>query len=451
MDIYAEAAKRLIIPLWDLKDGYSYGETLRSLEASQHWPPERLRELQWERLKSLLRHAYTYSPFYRRRFEESGLSPEGMKSWDDFSKLPILSKDDIRDNLKEILATNIPRKELVPKRTGGSTGVALRLFVDRKGMNLKRAATIRHNRWTGYEPGDKVAMIWGNPPVGKSRRAYLRNMLVERAIFLDTLKMDEESMRRFVSEIRSHRPRYLMGHAHSIFIFARFLESEKIDDLQFDSVISTAMALSEKERRTIERVFGGEVYDRYGCEETSIIASECGKHQGLHINAEGIYLEVTREGGPAENSLGAILLTDLVNYGMPIIRYRVEDVGILSVRTCACGRGLPLLGEVRGRTSDFIVTPEGRLVFGISVLDNLTIHIPGFKQAQIVQEETDHLHFRIVKGEGFSEESLTAFRRELPSYFGEAMRYSWEFVDEIPRESSGKYRFTISKVKNPFY
>jgi len=451
MDVFTPTAKRVIIPLWNLKDGHRYGEILKSYEASQYWPAEKLKELQWERLKDLLQHAYLFSPFYRRRFEELELTPEEIKSWEDFEIIPILTKEEIKSNLQEMLATNIPRRELIHKRTGGSTGVPLHLYVDKRGMDFKRAATIRHNLWSGYERGDKIATIWGNPDIYKSRKALLRNLLVERAIFLDTLRMDEESMRAFASKIKSFRPRYLLGHAHSIYIFARFLESEGIGGIEFASVISTAMALSGKERQTMKRVFCCEVFDRYGCEEISLIASECEKHNGLHLNAEGVYVEVVKEGKSGENSLGGILLTDLTNYGMPIIRYRVEDVGLLSESLCPCGRGLPLLKEVRGRTSDFIVTPEGRLVFGISVLDNLTIHIPGFKQVQIIQEEIDHLHFKIVKGQGYSEESVRIFKRELPSYFGQKMRYSWEFVDEIAKESSGKYRFTICKVKNPFY
>ena len=451
MDVFTPTAKRVIIPLWNLKDGHRYGEILKSYEASQYWPAEKLKELQWERLKNLLEHAYEFSPFYRGRFDELGLTPQGIKSWEDFQIIPLLTKEEIRNNLQEMLARNIPKRQLVHKRTGGSTGVPLHLYVDKRGMDFKRAATIRHNRWSGYEPGDKVAMIWGNPDIYKSKKALLRNLLVERAIFLDTLRMDEESMRAFVSEIKSFKPRYLLGHAHSIYIFARFVENQRIEGIDFSAVISTAMVLSEKERQTMKRVFGCQVFDRYGCEETSLIASECEEHNGLHLNSEGVYLEIIRESRSSKNSLGGILLTDLTNYGMPIIRYRVEDVGVLSESLCPCGRGLPLLKEVGGRTSDFIVTPEGRLVFGISVLDNLTIHIPGFKQAQIIQEEIDHLHFKIVKGQGYSEESVRIFKQELPSYFGEKMRYDWEFVDEIPKESSGKYRFTICKVKNPFY
>ncbi|TET67557.1 MAG: phenylacetate--CoA ligase family protein, partial [Candidatus Zixiibacteriota bacterium] len=210
MDVFTPAAKRVIIPLWNLKDGHRYGEILKAYEASQYWPAEKLKELQWERLKDLLQHAYLFSPFYRRRFEELELTPEEIKSWKDFEIIPPLTKEEIKSNLQEILATNILRRELIHKRTGGSTGVPLHLYVDKRGMDFKRAATIRHNRWSGYERGDKIAMIWGNPVIYKSRKAFLRNLLVERTIFLDTLRMDEQSMRAFVSKIKSFRPRYLL-------------------------------------------------------------------------------------------------------------------------------------------------------------------------------------------------------------------------------------------------
>src|SRR5258707_1233614 len=151
------------------------------------------------------------------------------------------------------------------------------------------------------------------------------------------------------------------------------------------------MVLHDWQRRAIERAFGCPVTNRYGCEEVSLIACECERHGGLHVNADGIYLEVVRtDGTPAEpGEAGSLLVTDLVNRAMPLLCYQVGDVGALSERRCACGRGLPLLDRLEGREADYVVTPRGQLVSGISLTDHFATLVPGVAQLQIIQESVD--------------------------------------------------------------
>jgi phenylacetate-CoA ligase len=209
--------------------------------------------------------------------------------------------------------------------------------------------------------------------------------------------------------------------------------------------------LADVERATLEEVFQCKVFDRYGCEEVSLIASECPSHSGLHLNSDHLLVEFLVDGRPAApGECGEIHITDLTNYAMPFIRYRVEDAGTPTDRACPCGRGLPLMEKVQGRVADFLVTPEGRVIFGVSILDNFTAKFLGLERVQIVQDEIDHLVFRIVRGADFTDDMLGAFRARIPEFFGPSMRFEFEFVDHIPREASGKYRFTISKVANPF-
>ncbi|MFX0067184.1 MAG: phenylacetate--CoA ligase family protein, partial [Candidatus Hermodarchaeota archaeon] len=377
--------------------------------------------------------------------------PKDIKRWDDLIRIPILSKDDIQSSKEEMLAQNMKRKYLVPRNTSGSLGTPLEFFVDDFSMQWKRGCTLMFQEWTGWKLGERVAMVWGNPEYKQSLRGRIRNLLLERCTFLDTLDMNERTMWDFANVLRHKYHSLLFGHAHSIYLFALFLEKNRINDIQPKGIISSAMILHNWEREKIEQVFKCKVLNRYGCEEVSLIASECEKQQGLHINLDSLHLELIGRDGPAEpGELATIVVTDLTNYGMPFIRYRIGDIGMPSIRQCECGRGFPLMESVVGRAADFLVTPEKNVVSGISMTENFANLIPHIKQLQIIQDAIDHIIIKIVKAPGFDQLSLDKIKQLVAERLGPDMKYSCEYVDEILPEAGGKYRFVKSLVPNPF-
>ncbi|MBZ0156697.1 MAG: phenylacetate--CoA ligase family protein [Alphaproteobacteria bacterium] len=451
-DFYSRVVRHVVAPLWAMKERSPYLKHLRYLETSQYRPLEEVRRDQWRRLRRLLHHAGKHTEFYAARMRERGIQPGDIVSWEDFTRLPLLTKDDIRANRDGMVARTVPPERLRAKKTSGSTGVSLDFVVDEDSLQWKRACALRHDRWTGWDLGEKVAAVWGNPEYKKSWRGHVRNFLLERYTYLDTLKMDEEEMLRFYHCTRRKMPTLLFGHAHSLFLFARFLEKNNLGGIRPAGVISTAMVLHDFERKLIERVFGCRVTNRYGCEEVSLIACECEEHDGLHINMDTVIVEVVRDGKPVPpGETGALVVTDLTNYGMPFIRYKVGDAGALSDRVCPCGCTYPLLESLEGRIADYIVTPEGKYISGISLTENFAMLLGGIKQLQIVQERIDFLLFRIVRGEGFNGASLGDLGALVAKRFGNGMRYGVELVDSLQQENSGKYRFCISKLKDgPF-
>ncbi len=350
-----------------------------------------------------------------------------------------------------MVAKNVPRTRLFPRKTSGSSGVSLFFYVDSVSMQWKRACAIRHNRWAGRDIGKPVAAIWGNPPTKEGLRAQLKNLLLSRIRYLDTLKMNEHDMEAFARDLIARPAAVLFGHAHSLYLFARFVRARGLKGIVPQGIISTAMVLLEKERHVIESVFRAKVFDRYGCEEVGLIASECERHSGLHVNMDTLVVEVLKNGRPAKpGEVGEVVVSDLTNYGMPFIRYRVGDMAVPSDMRCGCGRGLPLLKKVEGRTADYVVTPDGALISGISLTENFATLLPEIDQIQIVQEKVDFLRLRIVKAEGFGRHSLQRIGALVTKRFGNTMRFECDFVDQIHQEKSGKYRFVISKVSVPF-
>jgi phenylacetate-CoA ligase len=370
---------------------------------------------------------------------------------DDLVHLPIVTKDDIRSHQAEMISETISPENLTPKKTSGSTGVSLEFFVDMESLEWKRGCTLYFDKWSGWRMGNKIAAIWGNPTHRTNWRAVVRNLLLERYDYLDTLKMSEEEMRAFYQRQVIRRPILLFGHAHSIFLFANFLKQENLEPFRPKGIISTCMVLHDFERKGIEETFGCKVFNRYGCEEVSLIACECEAHEGLHINLNTLIVEFLKGGRPARaGEPGAIVVTDLTNYGMPFIRYKVGDVGIPSARRCSCGRPLPLMENLEGRVADYVVTPEGNLISGISLTENFAMRLPEIKQMQIIQEKPDLMIFKVVKSGTFRTESEEKIINLALERFGPRVNFKCEYVDHIPQEANGKYRFCISKVRNPF-
>ena len=446
---YAPVARHILAPIWALKEKTPYLGHLRYLEKSQYRDLDEVRKDQWIRLKRLLVHAVENSSFYRERFAQAGISPENIYNWDDFAKVPVLTKDDIRTNQKAMIARNIPDEKLVPRKTSGSTGISLSFYVDEDSMQWKRACTIRHDRWAGWDIGERTGAIWGNPECYKNWRMWLRNLLLSRNIPLDTLKMDDSAMHRFHKQLRHKKPPLLFGHAHSLYLFARFLEKHCLNDIRPKGIISTAMVLHDFERETIESVFNCPVTNRYGCEEVSLIACECEAHKGLHVNMDTLVVECLRDGRQAKpGETGALVVTDLTNYGMPFIRYLVGDTARLANYTCSCGRSYPLIESLEGRIADYVQTPEGDYISGISLTENFAMVLDEVKQLQIVQDALDHLIFKVVRGESASDSSLSNdIARLVKQRFGPSMKHDIEYVDSIQSETSGKYRFCISKLE----
>ncbi|QJT07960.1 phenylacetate--CoA ligase family protein [Oceanidesulfovibrio marinus] len=446
-DLYSYVARNIVAPAWALWERSPYLNHLRYLEESQYRSLNEVQADQWTRLKAVLKHAYETTAFYRERFDSIGIRPDDIRTWQDFNALPVLSKDDIRNNIDTMLSSAVPREQLIQRKTSGSTGVSLAVYVDDASRQLKRACTIRHDRWADWNLGEVVACIWGNPEYKKSWRGHLRNAFLERAVYLDTLRMDEQAMLEFHRTVLRRKPTLFFGHAHSLYLFARFVERKGLEPPRPRGVISTAMVLHDFERAMIESVFGCPVTNRYGCEEASLLACECEVHDGLHINCDTIVLECLNGGGPvAPGEVGALVVTDLTNYGMPLIRYKVGDTGRMAMGPCSCGRSYPRLASLEGRIADYVRTPEGEYISGISLTENFAMDLAGIRQLQIVQRKIDYLLFRVVPGQGWSETDRKALARLVEKRFGTAMRHDVEYVDGIQNESSGKYRFCISEL-----
>ena len=452
-DFTSAAIRHVIHPLWAKLNHPSFSSYYREFERNQYLHPDDLRKLQMRRLRQQLIDAYRYVPFYRHRMTQAGLTPLDIRTHEDLRLLPVLTKRDIQDHQDLLVSSNVPPSKRAQNQTGGSTGSPLQFFVDVERFDSRMASTARHNSWAGLRIGDWYAHPWGSrfdvgdtpDPSPAWRQRYLH-----RNLSLHTAAVSEEAMMRFVTVLRKYRPKYMVAYAQSAVLFAEFCSANNIHDITFESMIVSAEMLLPGKRQILEETFRGKVFDRYGCREVSVIASECEYHSGLHVNADALIVEV--EAAPnLPAGMGRVLVTDLLNRSMPLIRYEIGDLATLdSDMRCPCGRSLPLIGNIQGRTSDFLRLPSGRMIAGPS-LALLAADMRDVRQVQFIQADPAHVTLKVVAGTGYSQRTEEELRRRMLPYLEQESSLTIVTADSIPSEPSGKYRFvkTIENTEIP--
>ncbi len=421
------------------------------LEESQWWPCEKLLEFQWNELKKLLKHCYEQVPYWQEKFKQLGMTPEDIQTYEDFRRLPVTTKQDIRANKDKMIAENY-RGKLWTKLTSGSTGFPLVLDYTPESFDWRVAAWKRGYSWAGCEDGMRQLWFWGGMLTPKSAlRRFKENLhysLMRKKYFVCN-SMDDKGKAEFVRTFNRFRPGIVIAYANPLFAVAQYILQNGGLRVSPKAVITGAEKLYEVQRRVIQQAFSCKVFNTYGYREVMLIGAECREHRGLHLNVENVLVEILRGDGtmavPGEQ--GGVVVTDLHNYGMPLIRYANEDAGILSAKaSCPCGRGLPLLEDIIGRSLDIIQTPEGKDIsgefFAIVMLDKM-----GVDRYRVTQERLDYLLVEMVRNPKFTENEFQTIKEQIAPVVGPSVQVEYRWVGELPVTGTGKFRLTVSKIR----
>ncbi len=443
----------LFFPLNEWREKTHVLANLRALNDSQYVSATRLEDIRWGKLQAILQHAYQHVPFYRQQFSDFDVTPNDIRSFEDLRRLPLLTKDDIVNNLDRLKATNIPQSAIRRSATGGSTGRHTPLFRDKQCLNIKRAAEFRFDLWSGWRFGERMAYVWPaiQDMVGEETvKQRLRRSLVNRSLLLYAGSLDEPTLSRHARALARYRPRLIRAFPNPLAVLAKFLRNNGRCSIHPAAILTTGEPLLLGQRRLFEQVFGCPVFDCYASRECGHHACECEAHDALHINAECLYLEFERDGKPVlPGEPGTILITDFDNYGMPLIRYRIEDMASPVAGDCVCGRTLPRMAIHAGRISDFLLSPkDGSLISGASMCHYLLAEGPDVGQLQIIQDCRDHLTIR-VKSSNSGVMNTEHVEEVVSRVFCGTMRVTLQAVNDIPHEKSGKYRFCINRFLSP--
>jgi phenylacetate-CoA ligase len=446
-----------VLPVYDIVRGTGRFKCGRVLEKTQWLPRGEVERVQFKNLRALLIHAYETVPYYRRVFRERGLLPSDIRSLNDLVKLPVLTKKDVRENFNEMISRGFPKSRLIPYTSGGS-GDQVKFYITKDQVSWEVAAEFRGYGWAGYRYGDRCFLFWGSPiDLSKSQGIVKRfTRALERITIADTYVMSDKVSESSAHLLLKHKPEIVRGYASSVYMMAKYLLEKGINCVRPRAVITAAETLFDFRRKTIEEAFGCPVFDYYGSREIGAIAAECEEHFGYHISAENVVTEfVEDDEHVAAGERGVVLLTGLRNLGMPLIRYRIGDVGRPSEDVCNCGRGLPLMSSIEGRLSDFLavydknlgrVVPVGPLY---PVIASVLIHMP-FESCRVTQESLDKIVVRAVKGKGYSDEYEDRLVDLIRSFIGDSVAIEVKLVDSIPPLASGKRSLFTSKI-DAFY
>lgn len=410
---------------------------------------------QLEKLNKLLNHAYKNIPYYQKTFQACGIVKNkkiAIKDLLEFEKIPFLTKDVIRYEKEELHSNDMEQRKVYKNSSGGSTGEAVEFIQDESYRISNWANFYLVQSWRGATPYDRTIKIWGAERDIMMKKKSLKDILYDfsqNCLVFNTFKMSEDDMRQYIRRINIEKPKLIIAYVQSIYEFAKFAKENNIFVEKQNAIHTAAGTLYDYMRKVIEEVFQCHVFNHYGSREVGAIASECSEHDGLHIIMEHTLVEVINENGelclPGEE--GEIVVTTLNNLSMPLIRYKIGDVGVMKeYEPCKCGCNYPKLQKVIGRTTDIFHTKNGDSVDG-EYFTHLFYFRENIKTFQVIQDTIDHITINIVKKGNVSENVLLDIENKIKLVMGEDCQVTFNFVKSIPKTKTGKYLYTISKVK----
>ena len=435
-----------------LKHGSEFQRTLAELEQSQWHSADRFRDMQDQKVRTLIRHAYDTVPYYRRLFDAHGLLPDDIRSVDDLKKVPILTKDMLRANARELVSTAFSRRSLFSGWTTGSTGTPINALRTHTSIAFEHAMIWRQRRWAGIELNARKAAVWGTiwnnviiPSSLPKRPPYWRYNAADRQLLFSYYHMSDETLPEYFDKLEKFRPAFIEGFPSTILVLANFLRRRgRVFPVR--AIFTSSEPLYAVHRREIEERFRTRVFDLYGQAERVTAATECEAHSGLHVNPEYGVLELLRNGADAApGESGELIGTGLNNFGMPLIRYQTGDIGRVAPKPCSCGRAMPLLESVQGRLVDCIQTPDGRRIPGDGIMG--AFHgIRNIRRSQIIQEDLGTMVVRIERDNPEEPVDTRTLQRNLQICLGSEMRIAFDVVRSIDVHIGSKFRWVISHV-----
>ena len=443
--MYSSVARNLVLPLADKILGTSIKPTLAHLRKTQWLGSDEIQKYQTQKLRRLIRFSYDNVPFYHKHMRREKIYPNDITSLEELCKFPVIDKKIINSNPEDFINKRLNRVKHLPWATGGTTGQPLKFNISLRAKSFHVAAKLRSQEWAGYNYGDKKVTIGGTSLIPNQKVSFSNKMrsLGERNLSLPAMHINKEYLDKNLKKIISHKPDFIRGYPTAIFTLAKYME-ENDKRLNIKAIFTTAEMLLKSQREIIENQFGCTIFDSYGCADGGGLASECEYHTGFHTAPEVSILEILDESSKNFNSneQGSIVWTDLNNYATPFIRYAPGDLGSHTKEICSCGRTLPRLSSITGRTTDIIQFNNGRMLSGPA----LTLIFKEFNllQYQLVQIKNDELQILLVPNKSFSDNELNEINEIMAHHCGENIKIRIKILDEIKSSAGSKFKFIIN-------
>lgn len=410
----------------------------RWMGRTRGWDPEQLREWQLRRLRDLLVHAQSRVPFYQEHLV--GMDPASIRNLDDWSQLPVLDRDTVRERVDDLRSDDARRHAPAWCHTSGTTGSPLRVLHDRHVNAAALALFARQWSEAGWRVGQRQVVLAGDAPYWSYQR-------LTRIYYVPMFAITEDTVPRFIETVRRYRPTLVRGQPSAMSLLARLLERNGAEVSVAGAVTHSEMLLPAH-REQIERTFGVRVIDHYTHWERVGSIGQC-RAGRYHVHSDFGYVEILRDDASpaAPGETGRVVATGLHNRAMPLLRYDTRDQAAWAKeQRCDCGSRFPVVESIQGRSDDFVITPEGRHV----KLSNAFKHLEYVREAQVVQRERHRVLVRVVPEPGYEDSSdEESLLRELRLRLGDTIRIDVERRTDLPRTRGGKTRLIVSELTSP--
>jgi phenylacetate-CoA ligase len=437
----------IVFPLHELTKGHATFRMLREMEAADRLSAGELDELQRRKLRQFLEYCCAHVPYVRAKLADAGVTPADIHGPEDLRRLPLMKKADVRKHRPELRSDEAgPLREFA---TGGSTGEPLIFDLAKRRIASQVANRQRISRWWGVSVGDREYALWGSP-VELTRQDGLRGLrdrLLRTRLF-SAFEMDESMMTLYLDELERGGWRQVFAYPSALYLLCLHARKQgrNLRGLDIKVAFVTSEVLFPHQRELISDTLNCPVANGYGGRDSGFISHEC-PQGGMHIMADAMIVEIVDDQGRpmAPGTVGQIVVTDLYSHEVPFLRYVTGDLGSISRRRCACGRALPLLESIEGRSNDSIVTPDGRTMNALSMVYPLR-EIAGIEQFRICQKRPDRFHVQIVRNDEFTRHAEEQLRQRWNQLFRSTLEITFEYVSSLPRDKSGKLRHVVSDI-----
>ena len=423
---------------------------IRSMMGHARWDHERLIDHQNKNLRKIIENAYDNVPFYHQKFKSIGAKPSDIRTVKDLRMLPVVRKNEIRENLDKIVSSKYEKNDLRILETSGSTGTPLHVFISKSEDDYRKAKHLIANIFCGQKPRDRYVTITSPSHFGAVPKLLKVTRIYDRT-FVSVL----DDVNTQILKIEEAKPNVLAGYSSSLLLLAKEVEKRGTKTITPRFILGGAELIDEISRRYVGEVFNAPFYDQYAIVELDRIAWQCTARLQYHIDADSVVMQFLDENGKevALGERGEIVCTSLFNYAMPFIRYAVGDIGIPSDDECQCGLTLPLMKMIEGRKDSLLVLPDGRLlsprIFTVAI--NMFKSIRDIDQFRVIQKRKDLLEIHVKKKNSVDEKTM---RTELLSHLGKMLDVKQDevtfeivFDSDIPLDKTGKFSAVVSELK----
>lgn len=419
------------------------------LNKKQWYKLTHIKKIKEKYLKNLIKHAYDNVPYYHKIFKEKNLFPDDIKSLKHLKKIPILTKNIVRNKFNELISINSKNFNYGLSSTSGSTGKKLTFLLDQQNREIEYASKWRQRYWGNIFLNNRIVNFRGN--LGwrnfKPGKPYFKLNALTKELEFNILGMDRNIIEIYIEKLKKYKPDLIEGYPSALQLLGNFIIEYNVKNITPKAIQTSSETLSNSQRDIIEYAFNCKLFDYYSQSEYVVAAGTC-PNKNYHIYESGI-MEFIKDGETVgEGEIGEIIGTSLFNYSMPFIRYRLGDIGKYSDEKCNCGRGLETIYSLEGRLSDSIITPDGKIFTGMSFehfwKHKINPYIPNIEYVHIIQKSKNNILIEMVQKKPYQNEDQNFILNELKILLGSDINIDFKNIDKIPVRT--KWRFTESKL-----